>query len=1156
MSIADSFRAYLLSLAGSKNRRYFVALAGFLLIWIAVSLLFILFYLLGIFRVGQSWQIHGLTLALTILVFALLLGIAFAAIGGFLWFLFGVLLTAPDTDTFSVAGHVSSSDRTGLGGLRVRLFDLNTLQDVLLGETQTDPTGYYSISFDKSAFVSQTKQSPDLQARVFAGNAPVGQSDVRYYSSSPVTLDVALSTDADALLPSEYEALTTAIAAYYTGALADLQESGSRHDITYLANKTGWDARAVAMAALADKFSRASGSPPIAAPFFYALFRAGLSEKGVYAIDVPSLTQVWESAISQGVISAALEGAIPETVRLFEAIAARQLLLNPAQVGPSSLKELLTISGLDDDQQQKFADLYTANRNNMGTFWEALQTALGPQVTNRLQVDGKLAFMTLNNAPLVQALHNAVGGSGVTDLLQLAEKGFYSATKWQGVLTAAVPIPQELPGDTPDAKRANYADYLASQIRLSYPTASVADMLSDPSVNVAASARAFMASHQDKFVIGMQPIEQFLAQNNLTLEAADQAQIQRVQRVFQISPSDEAMMALLRRRLDAAYHIVRYRREDFAGNFANDLGGTEAALRVYDRSVYIHNTVLNVAFTYLNANNGIAVGGQMLKPRANGKVDGGQIVQPKPNGASDYTKTTVIAYPTLEKLFGSMDFCACDECRSVLSPAAYLVDLLDFLDQSPPPAPPNQPAFRNPQDALFDRRPDIQYLPLSCENTNTAMPYIDLVNETLEYFVVHKTLSGYSGHDTGAAKSEELLANPQFVEKEAYTTLAAEIFPSPLPFHRPLENLRRYFAKFDVSLPGVMTMLRVSDSVDKNSNAYGWRDILIEESQLSRKEYEVLTSSTTTPLWQLGGFASATEDVIGGLSGVKQFARRVGVTYDDIIAILNTRFVNPSSDLVPKLMRLGVSFPTLAGVADGSIGDTEFTAMLPQGALAPDPAAYGQDGIAAWVKKTYAQLAGLIVLTDPAAVPDMDGAIESCNIDTLEFRYAVSAVGSSDPPTRLNPWDFVRMLRFIRLWKKLGWTIQQTDAAICALFRADVTPIQDSDLSDEAALDAGFTLLLPRIGILQRCLKEVDLAVQRDLLPLLGCWSPIGTHGEEALYRQMFLNPTLLAQDTAFADNGYGDFLVFASGPVPKSPTRTTLQPCVRRSICRARNTI
>ena len=63
-------------------------------------------------------------------------------------------------------------------------------------------------------------------------------------------------------LPSEYETLTANLAAVYPGSLGALQENASQQDITYLANKTGWDARAVALAALADQFSQITAPSP------------------------------------------------------------------------------------------------------------------------------------------------------------------------------------------------------------------------------------------------------------------------------------------------------------------------------------------------------------------------------------------------------------------------------------------------------------------------------------------------------------------------------------------------------------------------------------------------------------------------------------------------------------------------------------------------------------------------------------------------------------------------------------------------------------------------------------------------------------------------------------------------------------------------------
>ena len=78
----------------------------------------------------------------------------------------------------------------------------------------------------------------------------------------------------------------------------------------------------------------------------------------------------------------------------------------------------------------------------------------------------------------------------------------------------------------------------------------------------------------------------------------------------------------------------------------------------------MHNTVLNIALSYLTARTAPAIG--VHSPPS--------VLDPTPANPGD-----IIAYASLETLFGSMDFCACDHYRSVLSPAAYLVDLLQFL---------------------------------------------------------------------------------------------------------------------------------------------------------------------------------------------------------------------------------------------------------------------------------------------------------------------------------------------------------------------------------------------------------------------------------------------------------------------------------------------
>jgi hypothetical protein len=1088
----------------------------------------------------------------------------------------------PAPAPFTIRGQVLYANGNGLAGGIMRVFDQGLRNEKLLGEATTDGAGRYQISFSSEPFGLVRRTNVALVIRAFDAGGSLLASSQPLFNAQPVeTVNLIISGEHRG--PSEYERIVQDLAPLLQGlSFADLIENDERQDISFLANKTGWDASAVAMVSLADQFSqRAVNAGPAAnlpPAFFYALLRAGMpaNEERLYQTAAGTAPAILKEAVDQGVIPTSLTPAIPQMVAQFQALSAQKLLTGPALVGASSLKDLLAVSRLDEARQQKFAELYAAHRTDPPKFWNAVKDAFGQQTADRLQVDGKLSFLTINNAPLIQRLHTAAGGGGLSDPLQLAQLGYHRPEKWTALLTSNVSIPEEIPGETPEAKRANYAEYLAAKVRVSYPTASVAQMIKSGDLplpgakpGVSDQVHAFLTEHQD-FEIGAQPVQQYIAQKKLQipeLQVSDEIvkQVKRMQRLYQITTSDHAMTGLMKRGIDAAHHVVSYDRETFVQSFAEDMGGADNAAQTYDKSVQVHNAVLNVAISYLTARNGVGLGAQPLKAVQQSSGVARQILQPAPKGSITEISALadVIAYPTLEGLFGEMDFCACEHCRSILSPAAYLVDLLLFMgvdeqawagfltnwrsNHVGAPYPfPNQVAWTDyqndwnarhpgqpipntemaPLDVLLSRRPDIQHLPLTCENTNTAMPYIDLVNETLEYFVANNvrqfSLNGYAGHDTEGADSADLMASPQFVIDSAYVTLKNERFPSPLPFHQPLERLRRYFDKFEVPLPLAMERLRKGDDLERGANPYGWRDILMEEPGLSRDEYEILTDSNAVPLWRMYGFPNGTTDasVIAALSNAKQFTRKVGITYDEIVAILKTRFVNPNSYLIPKLERLGVPFATLKALKDGAISNADFDALLPQGAAAPDPAAYGGD-IKAWVKNNanFSRIMGLIILADPT------GNLDPCSFDNLEFRYSKPMSGAGDTSTRLGAVEFVRLLRFIRLWKKMEWTIEQTDAAICSLYREDLSPLGADDVNTVAELDAGFGALLPRLGIVIRVMRALNLTPNRDLLQLLACWSEIGAHGDSALYRQMFLNPAILKQDAVFADNGYGEFL-------------------------------
>jgi hypothetical protein len=418
---------------------------------------------------------------------------------------------------------------------------------------------------------------------------------------------------------------------------------------------------------------------------------------------------------------------------------------------------------------------------------------------------------------------------------------------------------------------------------------------------------------------------------------------------------------------------------------------------------------------------------------------------------------------------------------------------------------------------LLERRPDLQHLPLTCENTNTPLPYIDLVNETLEYFITNNlSLANYAGHNTDdSAGDAELRANPEFVIDAAYDLLRAASFPSPLPFHRELETVRRTLAASDVNLADAMERLRIDDAVERANDAgYGWRDILMERVKLSRAEYALLTDRTLT-LQKLFGFPDATadDDVLAALANVKALARRIDVTYEEVVTLLQTRFINPNGALVPKLERLGVFFTTLKALKDGTISDADFTALLPPGL---DVSEYGGD-IVAWITDdaNFSRIMGLITIANPTASDEL------YDFEKLELRYANPDTNAN----RLHASDFVRLLRFVRLWRKLGWSIEQTDETLSALYPAADLPQGAADATDLQHLDSGFLAFLPRLGVLLTVMDALKVTPKKNLPALLACWAPLDTYGKDALYRQMFLSPALLKQDPVFADDGYGNVL-------------------------------
>ncbi len=175
---------------------------------------------------------------------------------------------------------------------------------------------------------------------------------------------------------------------------------------------------------------------------------------------------------------------------------------------------------------------------------------------------------------------------------------------------------------------------------------------------------------------------------------------------------------------------------NFIGMYAAKLGGVEKTKEILDTAHRIHAGALNVYMRYGNAFNSplpyVIPGSSALRSVTRASINQTMLdrgVSTVPTGTDTVAIQKVQAAWTA--LFGSLDVCACEHCVSLYGPAAYFVDILRFLDAIS--------GKQTPLQLLLARRPDLEFIELTCDNSTTPLPYVDLANELLEAAIVPRT---------------------------------------------------------------------------------------------------------------------------------------------------------------------------------------------------------------------------------------------------------------------------------------------------------------------------------------------------------------------------------------------------------------------------------
>lgn len=251
--------------------------------------------------------------------------------------------------------------------------------------------------------------------------------------------------------------------------------------------------------------------------------------------------------------------------------------------------------------------------------------------------------------------------------------------------------------------------------------------------------------------------------------------LNRLQRTLALTRGHtvEAMSAfldLMNSEFASAASIALITAKEFVSKFATSKHPEETWFAIHARAVGISNCTMCVVDALYNTarGSGIAVldGTHTLSDRLS-------IVSKAGGGA--------LKNINLTELFHDLDSESCDDCNSVTSPAAYFVELLQFLRNNNVQAAHaglSTAVTNTVLGRLFARRPDLGELELTCSNTTVVLPYLDLANEVMESYVVRQGIDAY---DT-CASSSEALAEPEVCYFFPFFLVLCSV-PADPPYH-------------------------------------------------------------------------------------------------------------------------------------------------------------------------------------------------------------------------------------------------------------------------------------------------------------------------------------------------------------------------------------
>ncbi len=955
----------------------------------------------------------------------------------------------------------------------------------LLGRSVTDDSGQYEITFTAESFQRAEKGLADVIAYLIEGQMIVGRSVLAtkkdYIGGTELQNLHIFATGNVGSIKSEYsrlmEALRTILQESNLG-LNQLDESTDQ--IRFLATETEQAEDRITLLVKAAKIND-NIDGVLSHELLYGVGRQDiqLSWFALAVVTDERILAALKRSMQSNIIGVFDDAAIKQFVTQLRNLASNKVIDEQDGENGKSLATFLNFAIPDRAVQNSFVQAYQNFSGSPEKFWNEFLPqqpafAQNPEHIRALQFTNQLVLLTGNHFPLIEELQVRRGLKNTKQLLEIPD------SEWKNII-AAVGLPSDLSGDTSPDQVDQYIEHVQGLLHAAHPTEKISMMIrgdqlkyDDQAVKAGLGAFFETAANFDFSSSRVDDFDTVIRSVSNGKYETIKKELKTIQRIYQVSPSPTVMKKLMDKGINSSFQISSIPQQSFMEMYGGELGEENAA-SVYLRASYNTAQSHHVAMKLYELTNGFDLGTTTTGPLN-----------------KEIVEVIKKHIPNYEELFGRADICECQDCSSVYSASAYLVDIMQFLAKSTKNA-----LNKTPLDQLLSRRPDLAYIPLTCENTNTIIPYIDLVNEVLEFYTVNDKLDENAAHDTGDSTAEELRANPQYTMIEAYKKLKDAVYPFSLPYHQPLDNIRKYLDHLRTSRYDVMKTFR-NDVLPENDRA-----IFSESLNLSQEEYEILTgknfldTDTSKNLFEYYGFAND-NDFKTSIFQVPSMLRQTGIIYTDLVELVKTKFINPNQSTLDYLEELFATSSIAAndvytklsqiksGVLDPATDNDLMAVLNANSVTAPE--------FTTWVNENFVKFQETITLYESDS---------QCDLEHTTLR-SLKSIYENLPTPGITDDTLSRFHRFIRLWRKTGWSVHELDNNISAL--------GETDISVE---------LVRKLSIV----KSIESSLKPDLRQLVCCWGNIDTYDKKSLYIKLFLNKAVQKIDEVFKADKFGNYL-------------------------------